>query len=224
MKYIANIVFCFFFNIFLLWFFPYEESGSIGMALISFPILFIACIVLNAYEHFALSEVESDKVTIYYRLFGFSVIILLSYFLFPSGGKIYDSPLKVIKQSVYLLGHSDQIKYDDLFLKKYNSDDFGRIVCARKKYKGNLPDKIFYVNCGYKLDSTACDWKDTLLAIYTRHGKIFSTNSNLSIEKYSDDSVKYCLHFNPKNDITFYGTINGLVNSTGRLQAGSELS
>jgi len=192
-----------FLTLILMYSFPVDGGGMSLVFVLTIPGLIILSLILSLiYKWFAKKLDSLFKRNLLF-LFELGLILFLTSWLFPCSDDDSLCPCATIYNSIIVAENYNKINYNDLFVEKI-ATNYPLIVTARKKFKNNLPNKIYYISYAYK------DFyrKEKTYAIYIKEDSIYSSNKKLLITKLNDSLTQYSEIF--KSDtISFKGVKNG---------------
>lgn len=180
MKFWTYPIIAFVFNYILFNSFHWGEYGGALVVFITVPFVAIISLILT-FIHYRLDKKKLK--TKYFQIAAIAVIIIISYFVFPT----QDRPISIIQKMATTNLHYNEITINDYFLDN-RYENYEKIVLAKKKFQKQLSDTAFSVNI-----SNYYDYK----ILYKTYGIIFfsnfpeSTDNNLKIENISKETFKF---------------------------------
>ncbi|RZL41910.1 MAG: hypothetical protein EOO93_29335 [Pedobacter sp.] len=195
------------FNYILFQSFHYGEYGGGIAKLLTFPIIALLSFAFTTL-HYILHK-KSIK-TKYFQVIASCLVVLLSYFLFPTA----NSPISVIRKMRATANAYQNVVINDYFLEN-RFENFERIVAAKKKFYNIIPDTSFGVNV-YRLYEYGNFVEN--YGIMFHKGKPSSTNENVIIEKIDNRNYKFTENF-AENSLTFNANRDQISEVKGRLDS-----
>ena len=177
-------IIAFIFNFILFHSFHWGEYGTAIGVILTIPLIAIVSLILT-FIHYRLDKKKRN--TKYFQVIATSLVIILSYFLFPT----QDSPISMIKKMVTTARHYNEININDYFLEN-RYDNYERIVAAKKKFNKELADTSYSINISNKYDYRKL-YKTYGINFFTDFPK--STDDNQDIKNVSENAFKFTEYF-----------------------------
>ena len=177
-------IIAFIFNFILFNSFHWGEYGGALAVIITVPAITVISLILTII-HYRLDK--KKRKTKYFQTVAIVVVIIISYFLFPT----QDSPISIVKKMATTARHYNEISISDYFLDN-RYENYEKIVASKKKFKTELADTAFSVNI-----SNNYDYKK----LYKTYGINFinnipkSTDNKQIIENVSKDTFRVTEYF-----------------------------
>ncbi len=183
--------------------FPVDSGGVSLIFVLTIPILIGLSLILAIVYNWVSKRVKTKSMQNSMFYGSVAIILFLSFLFFPCSDT--PCPCRYVFNSIQVAMNYQEIKYDDLFIEKTKTN-YPIIVAAQKKFRDNLPEKIYYVNYNSITDYSSLKY----FVIYIINDSIKSNNENLKMNMLKNGIVEFEEIF--QNDtMQFNGTLQGFV-------------